>query len=110
MVNEVLEQGLAERAARLGEVIKTTVEGWNLPCVETVRGQGLLRGVGLRKGSFTVPAGQTPASHVNNLCREAGLLACPAGPDTLRLIPALNVPEETLAEGLEILRRVLEKL
>ena len=110
VVNEVLEQGLAERAARLGEVIKSTVEGWNLPCVETVRGQGLLRGVGFRKGSFTVPEGQTPASHVNNLCREAGLLACPAGPDTLRLIPALNVPEETLAEGLEILRRVLETL
>ena len=47
---------------------------------------------------------------MNNLCREAGLLACPAGPDTLRLIPALNVPEETLAEGLEILRKVLTSL
>jgi acetylornithine/succinyldiaminopimelate/putrescine aminotransferase len=47
---------------------------------------------------------------VNNLCREAGLLACPAGPDTLRLIPALNVPEETLSEGLAILRSVLENL
>ena len=78
--------------------------------VETVRGRGLLRGVALRRGAFNVPEGQTPASHVNNLCREAGLLACPAGPDTLRLIPALNVPEETLSEGLAILRSVLEKL
>ena len=86
------------------------VEGWNLPCVETVRGLGLLRGVGLRKDSFCVPEGQTPAGYVNNLCREAGLLACPAGPDTLRLIPALNVPEETLTEGLEILHRVLASL
>jgi acetylornithine/succinyldiaminopimelate/putrescine aminotransferase len=110
VVNEVLGQGLVERAARLGEQIKNTVEGWGLPCVETVRGLGLLRGVGLRPGSFDVPAGQTPAGHVNNLCREAGLLACPAGPDTLRLIPALNVPEETLAEGLEILHKVLVSL
>ena len=110
VVTEVLEQGLVERAARLGEQIKATVEGWNLPCVETVRGLGLLRGVGLRKDSFVVPVGQTPASHVNNLCREAGLLACPAGPDTLRLIPALNVPEEVLAEGLAILKNILSSL
>ena len=110
VVSAVLEQGLPERAARLGDIIRKTVEGWNLPCVEGVRGKGLLLGVGLRKGAFEVPAGQTPASHVNNLCREAGLLACPAGPDTLRLIPALDVPEETLTEGLDILRSVLETL
>ena len=107
VVTEVLEQGLVERAARLGAQIKDTVEGWNLPCVETVRGLGLLRGVGFRPNSFAVPAGQTPAGYVNTLCREAGLLACPAGPDTLRLIPALNVPEEVLAEGLSILKTVL---
>ncbi|MBR3903867.1 MAG: acetylornithine transaminase [Akkermansia sp.] len=110
VVTEVLEQGLVERAARLGELVKNTVEGWNLPCVETVRGLGLLRGVGLRPGCFEVPAGQTPAGYVNSLCREAGLLACPAGPDTLRLIPALNVPDDVLAEGLEILREVLSSL
>lgn len=110
VVNEILTQGLVERAARLGDVVKSTVESWNLPCVETVRGLGLLRGVGLKKGSFEVPEGQTPASHVNNLCREAGLLCCPAGPDTLRVIPALNVPEGVLAEGLAILKDVLSSL
>lgn len=110
VVNEVVSQGLVERADMLGKRIKETVASWNLPCVETVRGLGLLLGVGFRAGSFAVPAGQTPAGYVNNLCREAGLLACPAGPDTLRLIPALNVPEETLQEGLDILRSVLETL
>ena len=110
VVNEVLEQGLVERADLLGKRIKEIVASWNLPCVETVRGLGLLLGVGFRAGTFAVPEGQTPAGYVNNLCREAGLLACPAGPDTLRLIPALNVPEETLQEGLGILRSVLESL
>ena len=57
-----------------------------------------------------MPEGQLPAAYVNGLCREAGLLACPAGPDTLRLIPALNIPEEVLEEGLAILKSVLEKL
>ena len=61
--------------AKLGEYIKSTVEGWGLPCVETVRGLGLLRGVGLRKGAFSVPEGNTPAGYVNSLCMQAGLLA-----------------------------------
>ena len=110
VVQEMVNQNLADRAKRLGEHIKETIEGWQLPCVEGVRGLGLLRGVGLKPGSFAVPEGSTPAAHVNNLCREAGLLACPAGADTLRLIPALNVPEDVLAEGLTLLKGVLSSL
>ena len=110
VLRELTEQQLTERAARLGALIKETVESWQLPCVEGVRGLGLLRGIGLRKGPFAVPDGSTPAAYVNNLCREAGLLACPAGADTLRLIPALNIPEDVLAEGLGILKRILSNL
>lgn len=110
VVTELVRGDYAARAAKMGDIVKSVVEGWHLPCVEGVRGLGLLRGVGLKKGAFAVPEGQTPAAYVNGLCREAGLLACPAGADTLRLIPALNIPEETLAEGLEILRSVLSKL
>ena len=109
VVQELLKQNLAERARKLGEYIKSTVEGWNIPCVAGVRGLGLLRGVGFDKTKFRhpLPKGTTPAAYVNNLCREAGLLACPAGPDTLRLIPALNIPQEVLDEGLNILHQVL---
>ncbi len=110
VVSELVRGSYAERAARLGEHVRNSVEGWNLPVVECVRGCGLLRGVALRPGSFPVPEGCTPAAYVNGLCREAGLLACPAGADTLRLIPALNIPEEVLEEGLALLRGVLEKL
>ena len=110
VVREIINGNLAERARLMGEKIKTEVESWHLPCVETVRGYGLLRGVGLKPGSFSVPEGVTPAAWVNGLCLKAGLLACPAGPNTLRLIPALNVPEEGLAEGLAILHSVLEGL
>ncbi|MCQ2364140.1 MAG: acetylornithine transaminase [Akkermansia sp.] len=110
VVKELQRGNYAERAKVLGEHIKSTVEGWNLPCVEGVRGLGLLRGVGLKKGAFSVPEGMTPAAYVNSLCREAGLLACPAGPDTLRLIPALNIPEEVLEEGLALLHSVLAGL
>ena len=110
VVHEIVDKKLANRAEQLGQHIKDTIESWGLSCVDTVRGLGLLRGVGLRPGSFEVPEGSTPAAHVNNLCREAGLLACPAGADTLRLIPALTVPESTLDEGLRILKNVLTNL
>ncbi len=110
VVSELIRGHYEERAERLGEHIKATVEGWNLPVVEGVRGLGLLRGVGLRPGSFDVPKDSTPAAYVNGLCREAGLLACPAGADTLRLIPALTIPEDVLENGLAILKGVLEKL
>lgn len=110
VVNEMLRLNLAARAKKLGEYVKQVVEGWQLPCVEKVRGLGLLRGVALRSDCFTVPQGKTPAAYVNDLCREAGMLACPAGADTLRLIPALNIPEDVLDEGLKILHSVLSKL
>ena len=111
VVSELVQGAYHERAQRLGEYVKNTVEGWHIPCVTGVRGLGLLRGVGLDKDKFRnpLPEDMTPAGYVNNLCREAGLLACPAGPDTLRLIPALNIPAETLDEGLAILLGVLEK-
>ena len=111
VVKEIVNANLSARAAALGEKMKAEIESWNLPVVECVRGYGLLRGVGLRKGAFSVPDGvATPAAYVNSLCLKAGLLACPAGPDTLRLIPALTVPEDVLAEGLTILKDVLSKL
>ena len=110
VVSEMLRLNLAARAKKLGERVKQVVEGWQLPCVEKVRGLGLLRGVALRPDCFTLPQGKTPAAYVNDLCREAGLLACPAGADTLRLIPALNIPEDVLDEGLSILHGVLSQL
>lgn len=110
VVRELVSSHLEERAKCMGRMIRETVEGWKLPSVTEVRGLGLLRGVGLNTAVMTVPEGSTPAAYVSNLCREAGLLVVPAGAETLRLIPALNIPEETLREGLELLHKVLSSL
>lgn len=111
VVQEIIASNLSARAAVLGKKLKEEIESWQLPVVECVRGYGLLLGVALRKELFTVPEGvATPAAYVNSLCLKAGLLACPAGPDTLRIIPALTVPEDVLAEGLAILKDVLSNL
>lgn len=110
VVRELVSSHLEERAKCMGRMIKETVEEWKIPSVTEVRGLGLLRGVGLNTAVMTVPEGSTPAAYVSNLCREAGLLVVPAGAETLRLIPALNIPEETLREGLELLHKVLSSL
>ena len=58
-----------------------------------LRGLGLIRGV-LIDGD--VPGVVTRA-------RERGLLLVAAGPDVVRLLPPLNVPDEELDKGVELL-------
>lgn len=106
----ILEEKLVKRAEKLGKMIEEIVLSWDLPQVEAVRGFGLLRGIALKEGSFEYPSGATAAGYLNGKCLEAGLLCCPAGPDTLRIIPALTISEQTLKEGLSVLRGVIAAL
>lgn len=108
-MTEIVRAGLAERANRLGDKIREEVLSWNLPVVEGVRGLGLLLGIGLNAGLVDVPEGGTSAGVVSNMLREEGLLTVPAGPDTVRLIPALTIPEDVLMQGLGILKDVLSR-
>ena len=62
-----------------------------------VRGRGFLVGIGLHGDPRAL------AGHL----REAGLLAVPAGEQTLRLLPPLVAGEAELAESVRILRGVL---
>lgn len=110
VIKEMIAQKLDQRAAKLGAMIEEEVMSWNMPQIECVRGLGLLRGIGLKADSIKFPEGSTAAGYLCKCCMEAGLLTCPAGPDTLRLIPALTVPEEIFAEGLQILRETISKI
>lgn len=110
VVGEILNANLSARAQSLGQSIRAEIESWHLPAVSGVRGLGLLIGIGLAPGAVPVPEGSTPAATACNMLREEGLLAVPAGPDTVRLIPALTIPEETVRDGLAIIRRVLQQL
>ena len=44
----------------------------------------------------------------SDLLRQEGLLSVPAGPETVRLLPPLNVSEEEIQQALAIIRRVLK--
>lgn len=66
-----------------------------------VRGCGLMLGAQLRE----VHAGK--AGLILDLCVEQGLLLLQAGPDVLRFVPALNISDADIAEGLARLRAAL---
>ncbi len=107
VLGEIVDQKLDERAQKLGELMEREILSWGLPQITALRGLGLLRGVGLAPGSISHAEGSTQAATLCKTCLDAGLLTCPAGPDTLRLIPALTISEDCLLEGLAILRQVI---
>jgi acetylornithine/succinyldiaminopimelate/putrescine aminotransferase len=97
---------VAARACQIHDQIRS----WHHPAIRETRGLGLLIGIGLDPGRLRIPTSQSPALCLSGRLLEAGLLAPPAGPETLRLLPPLNVSAEEVAEALAILRRVLDAL
>ncbi|MGE9268139.1 MAG: aspartate aminotransferase family protein, partial [Verrucomicrobiales bacterium] len=110
VVRTIVAEDLAENAARMGALIREEVSSWGLSAISEVRGAGLLLGLGLQAEGWDVPEGKTPALFLVSKLMEAGLLSVPAGPDTLRLLPPLNVTEDEVREALGILRQTLEEL
>ncbi|MBE6601604.1 MAG: acetylornithine/succinylornithine family transaminase [Ruminococcaceae bacterium] len=66
----------------------------NAEGVESVSGLGLMVGIKTKK----------PAAEVLKTCMENGVL-CLTAKDKVRLLPALNIPMEILAEAVEIIKR-----
>ncbi|MCH7227609.1 aspartate aminotransferase family protein [Haloferula sp. A504] len=102
--------GLIDNVRARAAQIHDTVASWNHPAVTETRGLGLLVGIGLDVAKMDTPEGKLPAIHLSAELLKAGLLAPPAGPETLRLLPPLNVSEAEVSEALEILRTVLDRL
>jgi len=107
---EITEKDLAGNARRQEQRIRETVAAWNLPIVTEVRGKGLLLGIGIDASRVEAPAGKTAALVLVTKAMERGLLIVPAGPETIRLLPPLNVTDAEVDEALAILRDVLATL
>jgi len=66
-----------------------------------IRGMGLMLGAQLR----ATHAGK--AGEILDVCVDHGLLLLQAGPDVLRFVPALNISDADVADGLQRLRAAL---
>jgi acetylornithine/succinyldiaminopimelate/putrescine aminotransferase len=110
VLREIREEELAANALLMEVRIRETISAWKLPVITEVRGSGLLLGVGLDPALIPAPEGKTPALVVVNKLMEKGLLVPPAGPNTIRLLPPLNVTADEIDEALGILKATIEGL
>jgi len=95
----IARDGLNEHVAALGKEITRGVMELEHPAVSTVRGAGLLLGIGLRR---------LDAKAVSAAGRELGYLINPVTPDTIRLAPPLILSHEQAQQFLRDLPRILD--
>ena len=97
------DEGLVERAARLGEHVKARLEALRKRApgrVEQVRGLGLLVGLVLRDPEQALRA--------HALLRERGVLVNLTADRVIRLFPALNIPQDDLDRAMDLIESVVE--
>ena len=92
--------GVRRKAGTLSQRLGALAESHE--AVEDVRGIGLMQGLRLGEGA-------TPARLVE-AARDEGLIVIPAADNVVRLLPALTIAEEEIAEGVARLDRALGRL
>lgn len=110
VLREIRESNLADNARRQETRIRETITAWQHPAITEIRGLGLLIGLGLNADVIPTRDGRTAALELVLRLMENGLLTVPAGPNTLRLLPPLNVTDAEIDEALGILRDTLTAL
>ncbi len=101
---ELSSPALMDNVARQARAIRDGLAAIDadLGLFDEVRGAGLMIGAQLR------PAHAGRAGDILEACVAGGLLVLQAGPDVLRFVPALNIGDEDVAEGLRRLRAALD--
>ena len=92
-----LDEQMLSRVRAKGNLVRGALEG--APGVESVTGMGLMLGVKTTR----------PAAKVAAECLKAGVLVLTAK-DKVRLLPALNIPDQQLQDGVEILKQVCARV
>ena len=95
---------IAANVQRQAQAIRDGLDAINrdLDLFSEVRGRGLMLGAVLK------PEYAGRAGEILDHAAANGLLLLQAGPDVLRFVPALNIGDEDVAEGLARLRTALE--
>lgn len=106
---EIFERdGIVEQARRLGEIAAGHMRNWtDYDIVNEVRGNGLLMGVGFRSLE-TDQEDWWYARSVRSRMLENGVWAICDRADAIRMYPALNIDEQVLREGLDVMAEAIE--
>ena len=90
IVERLTDEFLAD-VTRKSQLIRSLLEG--APGIESISGLGLMIGLKTTK----------PAAEVLAACRENGVL-CLTAKDKVRLLPALNIPDELLIKAADVIK------
>jgi len=88
-----MDDAFLQDVRRKGELIKDSLSG--AKGIERVDGMGLMLGIKTVK----------PAAQVINECIEKGVL-CLSAKEKVRLLPALNIPDDVLKKALDVIKSV----
>jgi acetylornithine/N-succinyldiaminopimelate aminotransferase len=102
-LRELSSQALQDNVAKQAQAIRDGLAAIDAEfgVFSEIRGRGLMIGAQLRD----VHAGK--AGEILDRCVEHGLLTLQAGPDVLRFVPALNIGDVDIVEGLSRLRAAI---
>ena len=92
-IDTINEEGLMDRALRVGEIIRSELKKQNLSGVTDIRGMGLMIGIELDR----------PCAELVKLALDAGLVINVTADSVIRLLPALVMSE---AEGRQVVERL----
>jgi 4-aminobutyrate aminotransferase len=108
----IKSERLIENVRRLGSKAKKRFlemkEKYEI--VGDVRGEGFFIGVEIVKDKRTKARGEQEARAVMDYCFKNGLLVIMAGRNVIRFIPPLNISEEEMNEGLDIMEEAIAEV
>ncbi len=110
VLSEIHDKELWTAAFKKGQLVHELLAENHPKAIKELRGLGLMLGFEIDAEQIKVPEGQTPALTVVKALMANGLLTVPAGPDTVRWLPPLNVTDEEIQKAFTILTATLNEL
>jgi 4-aminobutyrate aminotransferase len=109
---EVLEEGLVDNAAKMGDYLKTRLQALmsKHPCIGEIRGIGLMLAVDLVKDRETREPNGDLLQKVLYRAFEKGVAFLGCGASSVRIAPPLIITEKEADTAVEVLDQVLAEL
>jgi 4-aminobutyrate aminotransferase len=114
VLDVIEEEGLCARAEKIGTILferlNSIAARSRMECVGDVRGRGAMVALELVQDRATREPDSALCARVVAEAQDRGVILLSAGirSNVIRLLPALTIPDEILAEGLDILQESLE--
>lgn len=111
-LNVIKKEKLCEKASKLGDyALKRLNEiKEKSAIVGDVRGKGLMIGIEFVKDKETKEKAVVETENISIEAFKRGLILLPVGTNCIRIAPPLNIPQELLDKGLDILFDAIKKV